>query len=83
MLLDASAFVGEFYRQELGGEWGWDAQLKTPAIIGVGGDPAAKARPLSAIEGLWSKRDRVRSLLLGYVGLRNLLYPPSATGMRH
>lgn len=83
LLLDASAFVGEFYRQELGGEWGWDSQMKTPAIIGVGGNPAAKARPLSAIEGLWSKRDRVRSLLLGYEGLRNLLYPPRTTGMRH
>lgn len=82
-LLGAGAFLGEFYRRELGGEWGWDPQMKTPAIIGVGGNPAARAHPFSAVIGLWSKRDRVRSLLLGFEGLRNLLSPPETGRLCH
>lgn len=83
LLLNAGAFLGEFIRSWLGGEWGWDPRRQTAAIIGVGGNPLGMCAPLLEVAALWSKRDRVRGLAAGYRVLRNMLRTPGAGPIEH
>lgn len=83
LLLECAAFVGELIRRQFGGEWGWDANLKTSAILGIGGKPSLVAAPLTMVTAFWSKRDRVRSLLAGPEFLRTVLLPPGEMPVRH
>lgn len=83
LLLECAAFTGELIRKQFGGQWGWDANLKTAAILGIGGRPSLVAAPLTMVAIFWSKRDRVRSLLAGPEFLRTVLLPPEDKPVRH
>ncbi len=83
LLLECAAFVGELIRRQFGGEWGWDANLKTGAILGIGGKPSLVAAPLRMVTAFWSKRDRLRRLSAGPPYLRTVLSPPGGISERH
>jgi hypothetical protein len=67
IILQASAYLGESLRMALDGQWVWDEEFKTPAVLLRVGDPPICVRPLVWISNLWAKPGDPRYHLLdGY-----------------
>lgn len=69
LILDASAYLGELIRTNIGGSWGWNEDYSTPAILEIG--PGKEVfNVLKRVSRFWSKPTlQSYSLVAGYESL--------------
>lgn len=53
LVLQASAFYGEFIRETLGASWKWADEAKMPVLVNIAGNENSVVNPLVSIIRLW------------------------------
>jgi hypothetical protein len=74
LMLMASAFLGEYVRFRLGGEWAFDERLKASAITNIHGKTMLRIHPLRWVSNFWAKPE-IKFLKPSYLfqGFKELL----------